>query len=144
MTITPTNRQTPAQPDLMAPPVPVPVPAPFVPPTHLEAPSDGPSPVTAYAVAYGGSATAYAVAPGAAALSEVGSMPPTAVPPAAGRRSRGPAAAAALAVAAVGCGALSLLFPSLVQVFQIAGSAASVAAAGVALSGLVGRRDGDR
>lgn len=63
MTTIPTGHQVPAPTTLVRPPAPTPVAAPFAPPV-LQPPVDGPPTdrVTAYAVAYGGSATAYAVA----------------------------------------------------------------------------------
>lgn len=138
MTMIPTGHQAPAPTTLVCPPALAPVPAPFAPPS-LQPPVGGPPPadrVTAYAVAYGGSATAYAVA----SLPAVEPVTLQSAP----RRSWRTAAVvvAALAATAVGCGVLAVDYPSLVRVWQVAGYVSTVAGAAAALVTLVGWRRG--
>ncbi|MGA5566622.1 hypothetical protein ACPCUV_36395 [Streptomyces platensis] len=131
----------PAPTTLVCPPAPAPVPAPFALPT-LQPPVGGPPPagrVTAYAVAYGGSATAYAVA----SMSAAGPVTLQPDAPTSWRSWRTAAVvAAALAVTVVGCGVLAVSYPSLVRVWQVAGFVSTVAGTAAALVTLVGRRNG--
>ncbi|MFI6771177.1 hypothetical protein [Streptomyces sp. NPDC050355] len=142
MTI-PTPHQTPAQPLLVRPPAPAPVPLPtaFAPPAASQPLDDGSQPgtVTAYAVAYGGTATAYALAT-APATGPVTAPPPDA--PTARRTWRTAAAAAVvgLLLTAAGCGVLSLAYPPLERVCQVAGAVATTAGATTAVAATTNRR----
>ncbi|MFJ5804114.1 hypothetical protein [Streptomyces decoyicus] len=124
----------------MCPPAPAPLP--FALPAALQPPVSGTPPVgsvTVCAVAYGDSSTAYVT------TSVPGAGPVAASParPAARRSWRtAVAVAAAVFVAAVGCGVVALDYPSLERVWQVAGGFSTVAGAVVAVVTLIGRRNG--
>ncbi|WP_127154862.1 hypothetical protein [Streptomyces lydicus] len=100
--------------------------------------------MTAYAVSFGGDAMAYAVASAPPSLSvpgapgSVASLPEAPAAPAV-QRSWGMAAVVTGVplVVAVGCGVLTLAYPSLKRVWEVAGSVSTVVAAAAAVVTLV-------
>ncbi|MFI6771139.1 hypothetical protein [Streptomyces sp. NPDC050355] len=157
MTTIPTPHQTPTQASLVRPPAPAPVPMPapvpapeaFAPPALPQPLADGaqqPGTATAYAVAHGGTATAYAIAttpPAAPATAPPAGPTPDA--PATRRTWRTAAATAVLGLflTAAGCGVLSLAYPPLERVAQVAGAVSTTAAAATTIAATTINRRGN-